>query len=161
MNIVASAIAQPLIEEIYQVRAQTYSAYNVSRDLLERVNRSGNISLRTQLASEVGRGTGREIQSTWLHRANEYMSQVNNRGYMDPNAIEASPVEVASDTTQLEIKKPNKPNRVEFDSNIESIKSKMISTNKAIRDQFNRVTAIVFLGTSIIHSLMPQHKFAD
>jgi hypothetical protein len=136
--IIYSAQAQPVIEEFYQVRAQSFSAYHVSRDLLDRVNRTESINLRTQLASEVGKGTGRQIQSTWIYRANEYMSQINNRAHMDPDLVQTNTV--VTPTKPL-IEKPLPPNRSSFNTNIESIKAEMIKENKAIIKGFNKSSA--------------------
>ncbi len=141
--IINNTLADSVINEVYKIRGQAYSAYHVSNDLLDNVNTTDQMDLRTHLASEAGKGTGKKIQSTWIYRAKEYMSQVNNRAFMNQDAAKESIsqqiiVDQRTPPSEINMKKPSLPSSDAFNADLEEMNKKRVSQNSQVVKGFTK-----------------------
>lgn len=113
-----------LYEQIMAVRAQSYSASDVSRELLDDINTNANLDLRGELVGEGPNPTGRAINGDWISNARQYMNQINNRAYMtDAGAGEFSGTQQRAPQNLPEVssREPKLPNEDAFNNEMKEL----------------------------------------
>lgn len=128
--------ADEVVDQIYRVRSQSFSAKFVSEDILNKVNSSEYLNLRTGLSSETGKGTGRLINESWISKAKTYMSLVNNRAHMDLAGAKDALANEKKSVSVLD--KPVVPDEEKFKSELKDLDAQKNSKTKAVTKDFIR-----------------------